>query len=150
MDVSPLDPKYVAGLFDGEGTLFIARHKGSGHKRGWTFQARASITIREKWLLEIWKEQFGGWKINTARQASSKHAPAFAWATSDRRIIPFLDVVQPHLLLKAKQAMVVREFVELKAAHGYGPLSDEQYAERERLWSDLKTLNTKGRDRSVR
>ncbi len=138
-----LSPRYIAGLFDGEGSFRIGKNKGVRYGRPYQYQASAHITLREQFILDSICERYGGTVVRQKRR-SENHNFYYHWRVSDRKLSEFLLHVGPHLILKRPQYLVVLDFVRYKTTRGYGPLSDSEYDFYENSFKKLKELNIRG------
>jgi hypothetical protein len=90
---------YVAGLFDGEGCIYIgALAIGRDRK---TPQYFLNVLISNTFLpvLKKVRSQFGG-SIHQQREG------IYQWVASGRLALPFLRALLPHLQIKRKQAEI--------------------------------------------
>ena len=57
-----LNPNWITGFVDGEGSFMISLRENSKSKKGWTVQALFSICLhgKDRVLLELIKSYFGG------------------------------------------------------------------------------------------
>lgn len=97
-----LSPQYIAGLFDGEGSIGVYSN-GEG-----TYYLRTQLTqnvgkASEDLMLEL-VNQFGG---HHSIQDTS-HGRKFNWQLSSGKAAAFLAEIEPHLRLKKEQAEIVR------------------------------------------
>src|SRR5215472_5589059 len=94
---------YLAGFFDGEGSIGIYT---SGQSRGRTLrvQITQTITPQSTALLTAMRDRWGG---SLCPFNKALRRPAWNWQASAARGYVFLCDVRPWLLLKADQADVV-------------------------------------------
>lgn len=106
------DIRYLAGFFDGEGTIGIYRNKGSRnqkYKSGFkspSWMRHISVTNTYTPILFVFKEKFGGWihELNT----NKRNKRCFAWTISSKGdIARFLGAVMPWLNEKHGQAKIM-------------------------------------------
>ena len=104
-----LSPEYVAGFFDGEGTVGIGLSMDAT-KSGW--RPRHTLYVRightNLAILEMLKHQFGG--SIRAYKFKPGHAPAWGWALGPADSINFLRTICPFLVIKAPEADLAFEF----------------------------------------
>jgi hypothetical protein len=140
-----MSSEYAAGLFDGEGWFSISRAKGSLYrsKREWAFQAHASLSIRERHIVEALADKYGG-TVTVARARKETHSDSWHWQTTGKNSKAFAEDVLPHLLAKDKQATLIISFQAEKNLNGNRPLPDTRYAFYEKAFAEMKKLNLKG------
>jgi len=114
MDIAKL--AYLAGLFDGEGSVSMAhRYKGK-HKTGgpgtW-FQLTVVIRNRNRECLELAQELFGG-SINVQRFKSKGWADCYRWQAGAKVGIAFLQAINPYVIIKRPQIDAVLNNLEDK------------------------------------
>ena len=85
---------YMAGLFDGEGT--IAVYKGSG---GYHLSIRVSVIYFP--VLELFRDTFGG-KIGNAKVYGNRRRQ-YAWSLSSTNAYKFVSAIQPYAREKKEQ-----------------------------------------------
>ena len=100
-DKDPLDVAYIAGLFDGEGSVYI-------NKVGSSYTIILSIAMNDSKAPEKCKQIFGG-KIYTKKQRGA-YPPLTQWMLTGKHAAYFLKTIQPFLLTKAESTRIVLEF----------------------------------------
>jgi hypothetical protein len=73
---------YLAGLFDGEGTITLTKRKSTDLYRYPTL----SLTSTTKVLCELMQQAFGGW-IVTKKNYKDHHKPAWSWHTNGDKAV---------------------------------------------------------------
>lgn len=132
---------FLAGIFDGEGTVACWRTKSRAAdfkdtgKTYDSFNLRLTIpntsTVLMKWLVA----NFGG-KFDLKREATEKHKAGYEWRpkgannTKDQ-----LLGILPYVVVKREQVILGLEYVDLP----WG-----SYDRREQIYQRLKILNQKG------
>lgn len=131
-----IDPRWVAGFFDGEGTCcIIVNFYGYGHKGGkhsWQFIPYLSITQKERNLfknmtpeisikqksmtiLQSIQKTIGFGKIRSGRSSFGNKEAVFYWGINRRSYVyDFISIVGKYSVLKKKQIELMKEFLELK------------------------------------
>ena len=114
-----MDWAYVAGVFDGEGTLVVGRHTRKGN-RGLAFRAHMAIADTHVPLLQAVKAFVGGGKIIIQGR---KGCYSLSFSTSEiRRILPQM---LPHLIVKHEQAEVLLRFLGAQSGNASAPLTPQ-------------------------
>ena len=105
---------YMAGLFDGEGCVHIARIHTK--KRNLTYQLVCKISMYSLSTLEIFKTSFGGSiRRETTHEKSNKYGLLYSWAIWGRNSVSFLEKLIPYLRIKKAEANLAIEFQSKKA-----------------------------------
>ena len=122
------DLAYMAGLFDGEGCISLARHSSGRY-----YNVACYIVMTNEYILQLFCFRFGGRvsrKYN--RPMNPKHQPYWRWSISSRQAYHFLKTIYPYLIIKKPQAEVAFKFIEEHTYHtGSYKLTDKQIALKE-------------------
>ncbi len=112
---------YIAGLFDGEGCVRIARrHRygkpGDARKRCEMYYLEVRMTNIDPRVIYPLKEKFGG--AVHIQPVPNNQRPTFVWCASTQIALGFLLAIRPWLIAKADQADIAIEFQQAKKRHG--------------------------------
>lgn len=134
---------WVAGIFDGEGSLTIKRSNRSGtvHYQLWVTVGMSDRPENEK-ALKILQKAFGG---NISRiKPKGNRIGAVAWTVVSNQALECLKKVIPYLVIKKKQAELLIEF-QSNCISRTGPKKDpEKLARQEDYFYRLRNMNIKG------
>jgi hypothetical protein len=95
-----LDISYVAGFFDGEGSVGIYKN-GQGQGRTLRVQIVQNCCIPVDNMLREWAEEWGA--SMTVMVNKSRKSQAWNWQISGEKAVIFLQAIRPHLHLKKDQ-----------------------------------------------
>ena len=116
--------EYIAGFFDGEGHVRL-RRTFSKASNCWFIRAELGITNVNYSLLQTIQSQMGG-KI---RKRQNKHRPIYFlyWSSLDdiRRVV---NLLRPHLIIKARQANVLIDYLQRHNSIKRSSLTPEDWA----------------------
>lgn len=115
-----MNPAYVAGLFDGEGNIYISKD---------LVHLQVSITQKETPILFLLKQEFGGVVGNSGNSC-------YKWrVTSIGLMLNFLQTIQPYAFIKANEIKITIAFLEgmRKRNIGRHPLSSDEVERRSTL-----------------
>jgi hypothetical protein len=145
---------YIAGIFDGEGSIGLHKRTVKESSRGYLYypKIRLGMTGEGTKIVEELKNQFGGhigW-----RRYPTKNRDLLTWTiTSKFDIQRFLDAVAPYLIVKKKQAFAVMSFYEggtyQQKDWKSNRMTDEEYLRREMICTQVKLLNKKCKESST-
>jgi len=130
---------YLAGFFDGEGSISILRRK----KGNWNVShfVRVSIGQKDGATLDWVKDNFGG-NVYLVKRDSS-----FIWAISDYKGYEFLKILTPFLRYKKPQAELAIKFYEERimdsrrmTKHKHTSITQKELALREEMFLEMKLL----------
>jgi len=117
-NLSDIDLSYIAGFFDGEGSITIhhnCRPSPRGKSPNHTLQV--SIGNTDPSILILIHKNFGGSIL--ARKRRPGHRDVTQWAIRAALALPFLEAIRPFLRMKSKQADVAIAYQKTKAMRGY-------------------------------
>lgn len=104
--------QYIAGFFDGEGSIGIYRQSNGGSlSYGLRTQLTQNVSPASTKLIEELKNRFGG-SMSTQHtfrvgvDESQKLNIKYNWQLSSRNAVNFLTVILPFLVLKKEQAQI--------------------------------------------
>lgn len=143
--LSSLDAAYFAGFVDGEGTITTVRTHRESSRSGFRYQPIFQVAQCETDVLEWLREACGNGRIVSAycKKRDVCHRTVHKLTFSSHQIRHVLPQVQPYLHVKARQAALLMEFLDL--SNGWHlhqqPIN---WAELERLHRALHNLNPRG------
>lgn len=118
-----LDTKYVAGFFDGDGSVgvYVDRHKGKGRSANDMdkYHLRVNVCNQNKPLLLKFMELWGG---NVNRQSR-----AYVWAIGANRALKFLKDILPYVVNKRDQVELAIGFQTNRTHTHRANRSDPEY-----------------------
>lgn len=107
-EIEPTTAAYLAGLFDGEGSVRI-RYRirmGKQYSRGKVYphrktipEVKVAIGNRNKECLELCRAIAGGGRLRL-RQREGNWSDLYTWETENRKAVRFLEVVRPYVIIK--------------------------------------------------
>lgn len=115
MTVALLLP-YIAGFFDGEGSIGLYTSGGRLHYL--KVQLAQNETNSSRRVLELICERFGGF---ISRQVTATGRTKLNWQVSSAKAAVFLRTIQPFLILKAEQAWIATEWEQNRPKAVRGP-----------------------------
>ena len=139
---------WAAGFMDGEGTITLKRTKSRFTVNRIHYQPFVSIgqanhvghynAIRKMQLL------FGG---SVSRyQGSTPRLETLQWTIVSRQAVECLKKIRPFLVIKDRHDDLLISYYKDagKKAKGYR-LTDDELSKREKIWSELRSINQKGK-----
>ena len=136
---------YLAGVFDGEGTVGITRTQPKNYKNP-RYTGRITLGMCVKPIVEKFQERYGG---SLRVECVPNRRPVYRWALVGNKIIlPFLEEMTPYLIEKQERALLLKEYtlgvsdVKRRTPNGRVlPTSEEELAIREDFYQRMKELN---------
>ncbi len=133
---------YTAGIVDGEGSIFIAKHKSPRCKLGYTLDMKVSVVNTDEWLTLWLESQYGG--RSYPKKLIDGNKPAFEWIISGSHALDFLEEIVPYLCLKKHQAEIAISFQKKKHWGGRTLDNEAEMAIQEAERILLCSLNKRG------
>lgn len=136
---------YLAGLIDGEGCIYIGHTKQGKYGNGYQWHSMLKITSCDEALI-IWLENiFGGSKDSRYRWTSKNKftRPVYNWQATGPMLDYLLPLVEPFLIIKAKQCDVMKRYRQTSKNIGSKRLPLEINEKRLLLLSELRNLNSR-------
>ena len=137
-----LDIRYVAGFFDGEGSVSITRRKprigASGQPTSPKYILEAIIWNTNRRVLELIQQDFGG-VLKRRRPRGNQRKESWGLVWSHGRAYSFLERVFPYLVVKREQAKLGLMYWESRKRSKRLPESEIQ--KRHYFYERMKTLN---------
>ena len=129
-----LSNQYIAGLFDGEGSVGIYRKSNKCSRRGWCFYLLVQIKLKygTDVLYEIQK-RFGGY-VRRRRDGQ------VCWRCESMLALNFLNAIKDYSRIKQAQILLAIEFQERKHNRVGKDLSDEEFDWQAAVAKTLKWL----------
>jgi hypothetical protein len=137
-----LSPQYMAGLFDGEGSVCV-------DIRRMTRSAclRICICNRHQGILADVKETTGYGFIT---KVSGKRSKCGVWIAVSIQAARFLEIVRPYLVIKSDQADLAIEFQSITKRHGRTKLDPAIALRKEQIRREIQACNARYNDKSLR
>ncbi len=137
------DLAYMAGLFDGEGCVQIAK---SGH-----YSLACQVSMANEFMPSWFRFSFGG-SVHLRPRIGENWKDQWVWTIHGPKAARFLEAILPYLILKKPQAEIGLKFqagMGLRGRNQYGtnrhdPLTAEELAVREAQFITMKGLNKRG------
>lgn len=126
-----MDWSYLAGFIDGEGSLMLVRSGSYRYKnvpRVPTYRPNLAITNNHRGVLEATRDFVGLGRVYMRRRASPHHRDSYIFMASGFRLMPIIQNLLPHLIIKRVQAEVMIAFIERRVIQRTKPFTHEDYS----------------------
>lgn len=115
-----LDIKYLAGVFDSDGSFSINRRTDRGYI---SYRPLVQLTWKfipeTKQILDQLKEEYGGSVFfDKSRRKLAPNNMYLAYKLDGRNCYAFIDAIKDHLIIKKKQALICLEVINLLGKPG--------------------------------
>ena len=133
------DLSYLAGFFDGEGSITICPSSTAPRSKNPNHILRVSVGNTNPTIPKLLQSVFGG--SLTIRPAVGNCREVFQWMISAVKAITFLNAISPYLRMKTPQYTVAKEFQDSRKMRGPHPVSMKELIWREKQRIKLRKLN---------
>ncbi len=141
-EVEEDDLAYIAGLFDGDGSVCISKgvsgSQGNKHRRSYGVNTRIGSTNLD--VIKYCISKLGGWLIQPRRVQGATHQQMYYWGLSSRKAATMLRAILPFLKIKRNQAQLAIEFQEAIKSSVF-PSKEFASKYKERVWHQMMSLN---------
>lgn len=137
-----MNPAYVAGIIDGEGSIGFSRVTET------TMVPRVSVGNTNKKLLDDLKESFGG-TVHVCHKEGDlgNNKPTWEWKLSSSKSVKFLEIIFPWLRIKRPQVVLLFVWNLIRPGSGR-QLDDEGRAILTLIKRQINWLNRRGKRRT--
>jgi hypothetical protein len=137
------DLAYIAGLFDGEGSIGIYRKTNKSRKYSYL---QCIVQMANEFIPRLLQMHFGGNMFVDKKFHGKNKAVSYRWEVVSRQAVDFLVTVYPYLRLKLAEAKLGIDFQNSIQARGSTRrLSEEELAIREVQILLMKNLKQQGK-----
>jgi hypothetical protein len=138
-----LHPSYIAGFFDGEGSITIHENsKPSPRGKNPNHTLQVSIGNTDPRVLRKIHAQFGG-GLTHRKLVSPKHRPVTQWFVRAAQALPFLLAIRPFIYMKGEQIDIAIRFQQSKKMRGPLLVTPKKLQWREEQRQKIRALNAR-------
>lgn len=137
---------YIAGFFDGEGSIYINKTKCIENRTGVRYQFFLTMNNTNREVLEKIREFLGkeGIHLTVDKRNRGKYPDVYCIAAESRKAAEILRKLRPYLIVKRRQADLALKFqAHMKPGAKY--LSEEEWDFRRSCCQEMCELNRGGR-----
>jgi len=149
-DYSVAQLAYLAGIIDGEGSIYIGNFSSNPKTGTLHYQTNMEVTNTDENLIKWLQENFGG-RVNkyTHKQTpTNSRRPVFRWIASGELLTHLCDVLLPYLVIKIKQCEIMITMRKtfsgtgaVKGKSGCQPVTSEILELRKSLFDQMRALH---------
>lgn len=147
-----VDLAYFAGLFDGEGSISIAKVKCTRIRNpsvSFYYRLQVCLVNNDRPVVEWLKSQFGG--SICVRNMKGARMETHCWSCCCQQGLRFLQQVFPYLHIKRRQAEVAIKFqLGKRSPKGIVQLGKKQIAEQQKARDDIMRMNGHKKDATIK
>lgn len=134
---------YLAGLFDGEGAVFVYRRPATGRERSLRYTARVAVGMTDRTAVARFASAFGG-AVHAGNRTKKKihHRDEYEWRAECAPAYNAIRALLPYIRLKRRVAVATLRLDAIPRMGGGGvPVSKGKLAARERVYRRVWRLN---------
>jgi hypothetical protein len=143
--LTQIELSYIAGFFDGEGSITIhingRRYSPRGLSPNHTLQVSIGNTDA---LIPSWIQSIYGGSLTHRFSDNKRCKRVTQWTLRCIGALAFLEDIYPYLKMKRPQAEIAMNYQHRKIMRGPKKLMPEEIQWREKQRIDIKVLNRKG------
>ena len=110
---------YMAGIFDGEGYVYIFKKQIASKPHHIGYYVSAGVNMVHYPTIKAFHDRFGG-HLNSGRERKNpNHRTLFQWGIANKKATVFLKLIRPYVLIKTDQIDVCLELQEHIEANQY-------------------------------
>ncbi len=149
--LSPVERAWLAGVIDGEGSIFISRVlvKSGYSRRGFFYKAFLSVSNSNEDLVRRVREVIGAGYVGVTIERRRDWKDKWEYKGSPSVLRSILPQILPYLVIKeevAKKMLSYLEFIESNPIDGSMKVPPGYHETVDSLYLGVKKLNEKGRD----
>ena len=146
--MSETDAAYLAGLIDGEGSIFVQRVKTYNFikmsKSGYHYRSGLQIRMTDRATVAWAKSVTGCGNVLDCKPPKGNRRPAFRWSLWSKQASTLLLILLPYLKLKKPNAENLIKFQSRMGIAGRAGTPKSEMARREKLRQISLKLNKRG------
>ena len=115
-DYSIAESAYMAGIIDGEGSIYIGNFSSNPKTGSKYYQTNIEVTNTDKQLMDWIVNTFGG-RLNTytAKQLpKNSRRTVYRWIATGERVTHLCEVLKPYIIAKRRQLEIM---IEMRATY---------------------------------
>lgn len=132
-----LDLAWLAGIIDGEGSIFIMKQKRLDRERDTNYILRISVDSTDPYMAVECFKIAGGVKLQQSSDKRPNCSDRLKWQVNGKNASKLLKELLPYLRVKFDQAKLAIEFQETTKKH-WKHMTDSDYQKQSELYSALK------------
>ena len=131
------DLAWLAGIIDGEGSIFVMKQTRKDRERDINYILRISVDSTDPYMAPACGKIAGGPCILQTRDKRENCSDGLKWQVNGKQAVKVLKAILPFLKVKRAQAALAIEFQETTKKH-WKHMQQEDYEKQEELYLKLK------------
>lgn len=132
---------YVAGVMDGDGSFSLIKRKGC---KSPLYFPMMQLANEHECLIDLFVSRFGGRKFMRTKLAKTSKKISYGWKIEKKNsCIPFLESVNPYLIIKQERADLLLDFsLNHEFKRGAGIIDAYESMNREKTYLKIMSMNS--------
>jgi hypothetical protein len=135
--MTELEKAWLAGIIDGEGSIFVMKQKRKDRIRDTNYILRISVQSTDPYMAHECRKIAGGPVIYEQHEKRPNMSNTLKWELSGKKAANVLQEILPYMRVKHAQAALAVDFQSTTKKHWKNMLP-EDYEKQARLYSELK------------
>lgn len=135
------DYAWLAGIIDGEDSLFVSKVIVPLNRRGFMYRAQIAVTNTNELMIRRVKEIIGSGSVSYIAEHRGEWKDKYQYTAYGGTISAILPRIRPYLVAKR---ILAGKMLELLTLHSQGTKNSD-FERVEKLYYEIKALNAKGK-----
>ncbi len=131
------DKAWLAGIIDGEGSIFVMKQKRKDRERDTNYILRMSVESTDPFMAKACQEIAGGPAITQRKDNRPNNSDCLKWQLNGNNAARLLVQLLPYLRVKNAQAAIAIQFQETTKKH-WRHMATTDYENQARLYGELR------------
>lgn len=132
-----VEKAWLAGIIDGEGSIFIMKQKRKDRERDTNYILRVSVQSTDPYMAAECQKLVGGPVIFEQIDKRPNNSNTLKWELSGKRAKNVLQDIIPYMKVKHQQARLAIEFQTTTKKHWHH-MTNQDYQNQEQFYQALK------------
>lgn len=132
-----VDKAWIAGIIDGEGSIFVMTQKRKDRERDTNYILRVSVQSTDPYMTRELQRLYPGAEFSVQRDKRPECSNTLKWQLNGKRAAAFLENILPFMRVKHEQAKLAMEFQRTTKKH-WRNMTEIDYENQKNLCASLK------------
>ena len=143
-EMSAVEAAYLAGLIDGEGSIGLHAYRQHGERRSHGFKPVLAISNTDMRIINCALKFTGTGYVTESRKDDGIHKPCYRWHVSPLNIGGIVRAVQPYLVSKRPQSVLLLEYLGFLEMGASRRVTDADFVRAIEIHREMRILNRRG------
>lgn len=146
--LSQTERAWLAGVIDGEGSIFISLAANPAYRRGFFYRPQLLVSNSDRQFLIRISEVIGEGTVHRAKKGDDRTRTRWEYVATAGVLRTVLPQILPYLIVKREQAKTMLDYFEFIDTHplwGLKSVHPSYYDSLDSIYRKLKELNKKGK-----